>query len=137
MLTRNYFTELKKEKMVMMTNDHQYLLGGVIASLLGFVLLYGSRLRREKSRASTVFRRSESFKTTANGSFGPTASSGGADVVIVGAGVAGAALAYTLGKVIVSLIFSLYLLTSLSLYAYVHLDTISLNKLSEAVIGLS
>ncbi|PSS26160.1 Squalene monooxygenase [Actinidia chinensis var. chinensis] len=82
----------------MMATDHQYLLGGVIASLLGFVLLYGSRLRREKSRASTAFRRSESFKTTANGARRQQASDGGADVVIVGAGVAGAALAYTLGK---------------------------------------
>lgn len=82
----------------------QYLIGGIVASVLGFLLLYRSKgmkktkesrenMRDEVVKSSeTVVCRSENSIST--------------DVVIVGAGVAGSALAYALGKV--NLFFSLY-----------------------------
>ncbi|CAL5434214.1 unnamed protein product [Camellia sinensis] len=86
-------------KMLMMM-DCQYLLGGVIASLLGFVLLYNSRMKtmKKKNRTSSMAIQShESVKTSVNGSHRAEID-GISDVIIVGAGVAGSALAYTLGK---------------------------------------
>ncbi|XAR73023.1 squalene monooxygenase [Bertholletia excelsa] len=80
----------------MMVTDFQYLLGGLLASLLGLALLYKSKSTK-KRRAPMVIQRHQSFKTSVNGSRRlETARS--ADVIIVGAGVAGSALAHTLGK---------------------------------------
>ncbi|XP_043713414.1 squalene monooxygenase SE1-like isoform X2 [Telopea speciosissima] len=76
----------------------EYIYGVIFAVLLGFYLFYSSqgRKRRGKDRASTEIR-DESVKNTSkrecrwdNGE--------DADVIIVGAGVAGAALAHTLGE---------------------------------------
>ncbi|KAK6254052.1 hypothetical protein QUC31_015772 [Theobroma cacao] len=74
---------------------YQYIVGGVIASLLGFVFLYNSLVRGlKKTRTSSMeFPVENRVKKTGNGEV-----AGATDVIIVGAGVAGAALAYTLGK---------------------------------------
>jgi squalene monooxygenase len=88
--------------------DHQYILGGVIASVFGFILLYNSLLfflynsnRKSaiaKNRGPLDIQREEESVTTATyGGFRPE-TAGSTDVVIVGAGVAGAALACTLAK---------------------------------------
>ncbi|CAH2049373.1 unnamed protein product [Thlaspi arvense] len=80
----------------MMVTDFQYLLGGLLASLLGLALLYKSKSTK-KRRAPMVIQRHQSFKTSVNGSR-RLETAGSADVIIVGAGVAGSALAHTLGK---------------------------------------
>ncbi|KAK6159155.1 hypothetical protein DH2020_006469 [Rehmannia glutinosa] len=67
----------------------QFILGGFIASLFGFVLLYHLGRKTEKAKGSTIVCEDECIKSSA---FGNT------DIIIVGAGVAGAALACTLGK---------------------------------------
>ncbi|WRX15160.1 Squalene epoxidase - like 7 [Theobroma cacao] len=74
---------------------YQYIVGGVIASLLGFVFWYNSLVRElKKTRTSSMeFLVENRVKKTGNGEV-----AGATDVIIVGAGVAGAALAYTLGK---------------------------------------
>ena len=71
--------------------DSKHIFGGVVAAFLfGFVVLYSSR-RREKIKASEKTRTKKNLK-----------SAGNTDVIIVGAGVAGSALAYGLAKVITS-----------------------------------
>ncbi|KAE9448418.1 hypothetical protein C3L33_19685, partial [Rhododendron williamsianum] len=95
---------------IMAAIDHQYILGGVIASVLGFILLYNSLLfflyanSSRKSTATAENRGSKevqsqgvSVTTPANGGF-RSETDGSTDVIIVGAGVAGAALACTLAK---------------------------------------
>ncbi|XP_022855568.1 squalene monooxygenase-like [Olea europaea var. sylvestris] len=82
----------------------QYIIGGFIASLLllywgilGFV--FSNNLRRnitKKNKSSKVVRKEECYTST-NGRCRPEVD-GSTDIIIVGAGVAGAALAYTLGK---------------------------------------
>jgi hypothetical protein len=76
----------------------QYLVGGVAASLLGFVLLYSFR-GKKTTRASMEMTRNGSVKKLENG-LCRSGIAGSTDVIIVGAGVAGAALAYSLGKVV-------------------------------------
>ena len=81
---------------------YQYILGGVvIASLVGFFILFSLGGRKRIRRASMEVKTKGGFvKISRNGDvFGPEMAETGTDVVIVGAGVAGAALAYTLGKV--------------------------------------
>ncbi|XP_052882569.1 squalene monooxygenase SE2-like isoform X2 [Gossypium arboreum] len=74
-------------------------LGGVIASLLGFVFLYRNSLirfrglRKLNRAASMDFPKRNSVNKT-----GKSEGVGTTDIIIVGAGVAGAALAYSLGK---------------------------------------
>ncbi|MFQ6670421.1 hypothetical protein Gotur_035351 [Gossypium turneri] len=76
------------------------LLGGVIASLLGFVFLYCNSLirfrglRKLNRAASMEFPKKNSVNKT-----GKSEGVGTTDIIIVGAGVAGAAVAYSLGKV--------------------------------------
>ncbi|XP_059653117.1 squalene monooxygenase SE1-like [Cornus florida] len=84
-------------KMVMID---EYFLGGIVASLLGFVLLYTtSRRKLMKSRVSMEIRKDDQcVKSSENGGRPPQTAAGSNDVIIVGAGVAGSALAYTLGK---------------------------------------
>ncbi|XAR52970.1 Squalene monooxygenase [Bertholletia excelsa] len=83
---------------VTITIDHHYLLGGLVASLLGLVLfLWSPRTKTGKNGTPRTIRRNESLKTTANVSHRLDAA-GNSDIIIVGAGVAGSALAYTLGK---------------------------------------
>ncbi|KAF8406170.1 hypothetical protein HHK36_008250 [Tetracentron sinense] len=74
---------------------YQYILGGIIASLLGFVFLCSSR-GKKKARASFEIR-DECVKCPSNGN-SRSRNIDGADIIIVGAGVAGAALAHTLAK---------------------------------------
>lgn len=75
----------------------QFVLAIFLASLLGFVLLYSLRFKR-KERASAVEIKDECVKSAANGECRSKSNYDAADVIIVGAGVAGAALAHTLGK---------------------------------------
>lgn len=77
---------------------YQNIFGAVIASLLGFAFLY--RLRGKKKARALV-------KTDQNGNCLKSSENGiceakistSTDIIIVGAGVVGSALAYTLGKV--------------------------------------
>ncbi|KAG4205884.1 hypothetical protein ERO13_A04G128500v2 [Gossypium hirsutum] len=73
-------------------------IGGVIASLLGFVFLYCNSLIR--FRGQRKLNRAASMEFPKKNSVNKTGSEGvgTADIIIVGAGVAGAALAYSLGK---------------------------------------
>ncbi|KAL6514640.1 Squalene epoxidase 1 [Orobanche gracilis] len=81
-----------------MVRIDQYILGGFIASLFGFVLLYNLRRKMRKPKGSKHVCEDEcTNRSTAGGGFREEAGSD-ADIIIVGAGVAGAALAYTLGK---------------------------------------
>ncbi|KAI3931829.1 hypothetical protein MKW98_012239 [Papaver atlanticum] len=70
----------------------QYILGGILASLLGFLFLL--KLNGNKKNKKNEIR-DECVKSSINGDL---RSNGDTDIIIVGAGVAGAALAYTLGK---------------------------------------
>ncbi|CAI0405482.1 unnamed protein product [Linum tenue] len=71
------------------------ILGALLASLLGMLLLY--HLFGKSRKRAVVAREAGSSpaKTQNDGEFSPAA---GTDVIIVGAGVAGSALAHTLGK---------------------------------------
>ncbi|KAG5223779.1 squalene monooxygenase [Salix suchowensis] len=76
--------------------DSKHIFGGAVAAFLfGFVVLYSSR-RREKIKASEKTPTKKNLKISGNGvcrsNFADT------DVIIVGAGVAGSALAYALAK---------------------------------------
>ncbi|KAL8027572.1 hypothetical protein ABFS82_14G101100 [Erythranthe guttata] len=85
--------------MVMMID--QYIFGGFVASLFAFVLLYTLRRRtigKTKGGASKAASIDECVTSPAADGGSRVESGGDADVIIVGAGVAGAALAYTLGK---------------------------------------
>nr|QIW91914.1 squalene epoxidase [Panax japonicus] len=70
----------------------QYFLGWIFAFLFGFLLLLNFKRKREKNN-STEFGTDDS-----NGYYTPENIAGSTDVIIVGAGVAGSALAYTLAK---------------------------------------
>ncbi|KAF3970269.1 hypothetical protein ACB098_07G079700 [Castanea mollissima] len=78
---------------------YEYILGGVVlATMLGFVLLYGVKAKKT-TRASMEITRNGFVKMLDNGTCQSASEiTRSTDVVIVGAGVAGAALAYTLGK---------------------------------------
>ncbi|XP_024982907.1 squalene epoxidase 3-like [Cynara cardunculus var. scolymus] len=86
------------------TIDNSYIVGTFFASFLGFVLL--SVLRRRTSNSISHSKKITSGNNTTarnrsdptRGEFRPRLGSADADVIIVGAGVSGAALAYTLGK---------------------------------------
>ncbi|KAI3990862.1 hypothetical protein MKX01_026046 [Papaver californicum] len=69
----------------------QYILGGILASLLGFLFLL--KLNGKKNKNNEI--RDECVKSSIKGDL---RSNDDTDIIIVGAGVAGAALAYTLGK---------------------------------------
>lgn len=67
---------------------YEFLVGAVVASVLGFLLI-GLRSRRRRCPLGA-----------GKGISGPLyAEKGKADIIVVGAGVAGSALAYALGKV--------------------------------------
>ncbi|KAA8536318.1 hypothetical protein F0562_028796 [Nyssa sinensis] len=78
--------------------DH-YIFAGVTASLFGFVLLYSLQSKKKnRNRASMGFpSHRECVKSSGNGECHPE-DIARTDVIIVGAGVAGAALAYSLAK---------------------------------------
>ncbi|CAL8996169.1 unnamed protein product [Prunus brigantina] len=77
----------------------QYLLGWILASVLGLVALYRTLVKRNDDRRSVlVEKRSECVKSVMVSNGECRSTDGDVDVIIVGAGVAGAALAHTLGK---------------------------------------
>ncbi|PRQ56521.1 putative squalene monooxygenase [Rosa chinensis] len=77
--------------------SYEYVLGGMLVSLLGsvFFMIISSTLGGKKQFKVSSEVRSNGF---GNGEFQPEMEEKSTDVVIVGAGVAGAALAYTLAK---------------------------------------
>ncbi|KAJ4716081.1 Squalene monooxygenase [Melia azedarach] len=76
----------------------QYVLGGVIATLLGFALfIYNSRGKKKNIDPSMKIEGSECFKSAEN-RICQSDSDENTHMIIVGAGVAGSALAYALGK---------------------------------------
>lgn len=77
----------------------QYIFGGLVASLFGLALLYKLGRRIRKTKAAHL----DECITREAADGGDLRQA--ADVIIVGAGVAGAALAYTLGKVMKSYVF--------------------------------
>nr|AFN61200.1 squalene epoxidase [Chlorophytum borivilianum] len=79
--------------------DH-YLFGGIVASILGLLFLsqlVGGRRKKTKEEGDGEEENGAVCKTTAAVD-GECGTRGGTDVIVVGAGVAGSALAYTLGK---------------------------------------
>ncbi|KAK9286726.1 hypothetical protein L1049_015129 [Liquidambar formosana] len=72
---------------------YQCILEGIIASLFAFVLFYNLTKGKKNNKRS----RDECVKSSQNGECRPEVA-GATDVIIVGAGVAGAALAHTLAK---------------------------------------
>uniref|UniRef100_A0A6N2LLZ0 Squalene monooxygenase n=1 Tax=Salix viminalis TaxID=40686 RepID=A0A6N2LLZ0_SALVM len=77
--------------------DSKHIFGGAVAAFLfGFVVLYSSR-RREKIKASEKTPSKKNLKSSGNGVCRSNFA-GNTDVIIVGAGVAGSALAYALAK---------------------------------------
>ncbi|KAJ6296570.1 hypothetical protein OIU78_022312 [Salix suchowensis] len=77
--------------------DSKHIFGGAVAAFLfGFVVLYSSR-RREKIKASEKTPTKKKLKSSGNGVCRSNYA-GNTDVIIVGAGVAGSALAYALAK---------------------------------------
>lgn len=80
---------------------NEYIVGIFVASLLGIVVLFllkdgrSKKIAKKVKNDGSVFVTSEEKDRLDNGFKDP-------DVVIVGAGVAGAALAHTLGKVTVN-----------------------------------
>ncbi|KAJ7946830.1 Squalene monooxygenase [Quillaja saponaria] len=79
--------------------DYNYALGGIVASILGFVFVLNILRGKKKAGASIGIQYNGVAKTTENGICGSEIDGNGrTEIIIVGAGVAGAALAYTLGK---------------------------------------
>ncbi|KAJ4833976.1 hypothetical protein Tsubulata_027450 [Turnera subulata] len=78
--------------------DYSWIFGGFIASLLGFITLIYSFKKKRKISPSVKDQRNEALNRRANGKPRSDADHGGVDVIIVGAGIAGSALAYALGK---------------------------------------
>lgn len=80
-----------------------YLFGGFLVSLLGFSfvlsLLHENKRSKKKKENAAAAIELESSGEKISGGGECRSEGGGADVIIVGAGVAGSALAYTLGKV--------------------------------------
>lgn len=77
--------------------DH-YSVGPIVAVVLGLLTFYGLFLRRNSSRRAAVERGDSYAATTAVVGGECRSRNSDVDVIIVGAGVAGAALAHTLGK---------------------------------------
>jgi squalene monooxygenase len=94
--------------------DYQYILGGIIllASSLAFVFILYSFGEKKKNK---VVEEGSSYAkiSSENGICSQEVEEGETDIIIVGAGVAGAALAYTLGKV--------YMFVLISSYEFMHL----------------
>ncbi|XP_073119241.1 squalene monooxygenase SE1-like [Henckelia pumila] len=76
----------------------QYILGGFVASLFGLVLFYNLRREIKKTRGSKIVRKVGSFRNSAVADVSRSPVGGDTDIIIVGAGVAGAALACTFAK---------------------------------------
>lgn len=89
----------------------QFFLVGAIASLFSFALFFllGKKQKSNNISKLVQIQRNESAKTVHDGECKPEMV-GSPDIIIVGAGVAGSALACTLGKVI-SLLLNLHLIS--------------------------
>ncbi|KAF5733252.1 squalene epoxidase [Tripterygium wilfordii] len=80
-----------------MEMEYQHILEGILAFVLGFVLF--SIFRAKKRTKIDVHRKKTSINNTReNGMWRPEVGGTTTDVIVVGAGVAGSALAYTLAK---------------------------------------
>lgn len=83
----------------------KYIVGTFFASLFAFTFLYILRQNnknKKKIKDKTTFKAQNNTilgRHDFNGECSPEKIGSGSDIIIVGAGVAGAALAYTLGKV--------------------------------------
>ncbi|CAK7336991.1 unnamed protein product [Dovyalis caffra] len=78
--------------------EYQYLLGGVIASVLGLGLLLVFHAKgKRRGRVSKGIRKERTLKNSENGR-SRLCNTESTEIIIVGAGVAGSALAYTLAK---------------------------------------
>ncbi|KAJ3703482.1 hypothetical protein LUZ61_007187 [Rhynchospora tenuis] len=73
-----------------------YLFGAILASLLAAILLFRSRVK--KARIGAEVTGAPPSSTLESNVAGDCGSSEGADIIVVGAGVAGSALAYTLAQ---------------------------------------
>ena len=73
----------------------QYILGGIIATWLGFALIYFLGVKKTKPADDGLDLHKQANELV----WTRPQNDGAPDVIIVGAGVAGAALAYSLGKV--------------------------------------
>ncbi|XP_058735539.1 squalene monooxygenase SE2-like [Vicia villosa] len=82
--------------------DYQYILGGLIACILAVVfVLYSFAEKKkvtERGSGSTDVKSNGYAKTSSENGICSQEVEGETDIIVVGAGVAGAALAYTLGK---------------------------------------
>ncbi|XP_058080490.1 squalene monooxygenase SE1-like [Magnolia sinica] len=80
--------------------QQQYLLGAIVASILGFLFLLSALHVKTKKKKVKEEKEKERKSILTDGSRRSEAScsSSCTDVIVVGAGVAGSALAYTLGK---------------------------------------
>ncbi|XVE48652.1 hypothetical protein DITRI_Ditri01bG0019300 [Diplodiscus trichospermus] len=76
----------------------QFVLGGVIAFLLGFVLLYQIRRKRMNGASSMRIKENDCLKSSQTEMLCGSVRATNTDIIIVGAGVAGSSLAFTLGK---------------------------------------
>lgn len=95
------FNLVKKKKMAALTD--QYIVWTFFASLIGFFLLFILRLNgKNKSKKDTGNYKIQNdiVKRSSNDGDSSPENDSRTDIIIVGAGVAGAALAHTLGKVI-------------------------------------
>lgn len=102
------FDILKKKKEMVAVD--QYIIATFFASLAGFLLLFLLRRNDKKTTkkdAGTYKIRNDIVHSSVGD--GDYSSPDGTDVIIVGAGVAGAALAHTFGKVISFTLLLLYL----------------------------
>jgi len=80
--------------------DYQYIPGGILACSLAFVFVVYSFGEKKKTGSSSMDVKSNGYtKTSSENGVCSQEVVGETDIIIVGAGVAGAALAYTLGKV--------------------------------------
>lgn len=97
----------------------QYALGLILTSVLGFVvLLYNLMAKKNRSRVSSEAR-SEGVQTVTTSINGECRSiEGDVDVIIVGAGVAGSALAHTLGKVIMMFLILRFIFSFLFFFCF-------------------
>ncbi|XP_038983584.1 squalene monooxygenase SE1 [Phoenix dactylifera] len=73
----------------------EYLVGGIAGAILGFLLLAGIQGRRRRGDRDLAGEAAADGKGECGSE---SAGNAGADIIVVGAGVAGSALAYTLGK---------------------------------------
>ena len=95
-----------------MVSVDPYVFWTFFASFLGFLVLCVLRLfnagekKKMTKKKNALFR--EEAITSDDGDSRPVVSGSGNDVLIVGAGVAGSALAYTLGKVIIFFMSIIY-----------------------------